>query len=273
MRTISNKDYRLILGFLIGCTLLSSLCFAAEIPEFITDRPDQTESSTTVPYESVQIEIGWTHSERYDDDIETDVLPETLLRYGIVKNLELRFIYDGYFWDNAVSTRSGAREEEGSGDLAVGLKLKLWNEEGWVPEAALLSHVNMPAGKGLFSSERFDPDYRLAFTHTLSDRISFAYNLGQVWSSEEDAAGNIDTRSEFQYTATLGIDLSNRIGCFAEFFGDIPTVDSNGPANSFDGGFTFLIADDVQFDVSSGVGLSDNADDWFLGAGFSIRFK
>lgn len=252
--------------------LVSSSSFAVELPELITDRPDQTESSTTVPYESVQIETGWTHSERYDDDIETDVFPETLVRYGLAEKLELRFIYAGYYWENAVSTDAGAQDDEGSGDLAVGFKLKLWDEEDWLPEAAFVSHVGIPAGKSPFSSERFDPDYRLAFSHTLSDRYSFGYNLGQVWSSEQDADGDRDTRPEFQYTAALGIGLDDKLGCFVEFFGDIPTGDSDGPANYFDGGFTYLVKDNLQLDVSSGVGLSDNADDWFLGAGFSIRF-
>jgi hypothetical protein len=33
-----------------------------------------------------------------------------------------------------------------------------------------------------------------------------------------------------------------------------------------------LIADNVQLDISSGVGLSEDADDLFLATGFSIRF-
>lgn len=257
---------------LVNYALVSTTFFGVEFPELITDRPDQTESSTTVPYESIQIEAGWTHSERYDDDFETDVLPETLLRYGLAGKLELRFIYAGYFWVNAVSTEAGAQDNEGSGDIAVGFKIKLWDEEDWIPEAAFMSHLGMLAGKGLFSSKRFDPDYRLAFWYTLSDRYSFGYNLGQVWSTEEDADGDRDTRPEFQYTAALGIGLSDEFGCFVEFFGDIPTGSSDGPANYFDGGFTYLVANNLQLDVSSGLGLSDNADDWFLAAGSSIRF-
>jgi hypothetical protein len=66
--------------------------------------------------------------------------------------------------------------------------------------------------------------------------------------------------------------MTDKLGCFVEFFGDIPTGSNGGSANSFDGGFTYLIADNLQLDVFSGVGLSGDADDWFIGAGFSIRF-
>lgn len=216
--------------------------------------------------------MGWQHSEEDDDDVETYTFPQTLLRYGFAENLELRLEYGGYIWENAVGSRAGATDSDGSGDLAVGFKLKLRDEKGWLPETALLSHIGLPAGRTPFSSERFDPDYRLSFSHTLSDRLSFGYNLGQAWITEEDAGGDRDTRHEFLYTAALGVGLTDELACFVEFFGDIPTGSNGGPANSFDGGFTYLMADNLQLDISSGVGLSDDADDWFIAAGLSVRF-
>jgi hypothetical protein len=66
--------------------------------------------------------------------------------------------------------------------------------------------------------------------------------------------------------------LTYRLSCFVEFFGDIPTGSDERPANSFDGGLTFLMADNLQLDASSGAGLSDGADDWFLAVGLSVRF-
>lgn len=250
-----SECIKALLILIAGGTLVSSSCLASELPELVTDRPDQTESSTTVPYGSVQIETGWLHSEEDDDDLETDTFPQTLLRYGLADNLELRLNYDGYIWENAAGSRAVATDNEGSGDVAVGFKLKLLEEKGWLPETALVSHIGFPTGKAPFSSERFDPDYRLAFSHTLSDCLSFGYNLGQAWVSEEDAAGDRDTRHQFIYSAALGIGLTDKLGCFVELFGDIPTGSDGGPANSFDGGFTFLMADNLQVDVSSGAGL------------------
>jgi hypothetical protein len=261
-----------LLVLLMGYTLGSRSCVAAEAAERVTDRPDQTEASTTVPYGYAQFEMGWLHSEDDDTELETDVFPQSMLRYGLAEDLELRFSYAGYFWEDGTGSGLAATDNEGSGDIAVGAKIRFWQEDGWLPETALITHLALPSGKAPFSSERFDPDYRLAFTHTLTDRISLAYNLGQAWKSEVDSAGDRDTRSVFQYTSALGIDLTDRLGCFVEFFGDIPTGNSNGPANSFDGGLTYLIADNVQLDVFSGVGLSDEADDWFIGVGFSVRF-
>ena len=110
------------------------------------------------------------------------------------------------------------------------------------------------------------------FSHTLTDRLSFGYNLGAVWGTEEDDSGDRDTLSVFRYTATLGVGLTEQLSGFVEVFGDVPLSASGGPANMFDGGFTYLISDNFQIDVASGVGLSQEADDWFITAGATYRF-
>ena len=38
-----------------------------------------------------------------------------------------------------------------------------------------------------------------------------------------------------------------------------------------DGGFTVLMNNNLQFDIRAGVGLNEDADDVFTGAGFAIR--
>ncbi len=45
-----------------------------------------------------------------------------------------------------------------------------------------------------------------------------------------------------------------------------------GESGPIDGGFTYLVRDTLQLDVAAGVGLSDEADDWFVGIGVSARF-
>lgn len=91
--------------------------------------------------------------------------------------------------------------------------------------------------------------------------------------SEKDSTGDRDTRNQFVYSTALEIGLTEEIGCLVEFFGDIPSSSNGGSANSFDGGFTFLMEENFQLDVSSGVGLSDDTEDCFIPTGFSTRFN
>ncbi len=239
----------------------------AQVPELVTDRPDQTESSETVGPGYVQFEFGWTHSEDDDDaDVTSDSFPETLIRVGVVDNLELRFGFGGYIREDV----DGLGTEDGAGDLSVGLKWRLWEESGWRPQTAVLADTSVPTGQTPFSSERFDPSVRLACSHTLTETLGLGYNLAGIWSSEEDGGEDRDTTASIAYSVVLGVALSDRLGTFVELFGETPT-DEGKPANSFDAGVTYLIADNLQIDVLGGVALSDAADDWFAGAGLVWR--
>jgi len=237
-----------------------------EAPELIGDRPDQTESSETVAPGYVQFELGWTYRENDDGRTSSHAFPETLIRIGVVDRLELRVGFDGYIWADADDTG----RFDGAGDVEIGLKWKLWEESGRRPKTAVLAGTSVPSGEAPFSSERFDPSLRLAFTHTLNETLSLGYNVAGLWATEEDAEGNRDTNAAIAYSAALGIALTNRLGAFIEFFGETPT-DSGAPAHSVDTGLTWLVADNVQIDVVGGIGLSNAADDWFLGAGLTWR--
>ena len=160
----------------------------------------------------------------------------------------------------------------GAGDAAAGVKVALAAEQGRRPESALLVHVGLPVGASEITSDRFDPSWRLSFAHTLSERLSFGYNLGMAWASEETAPGTVETFSFGEYTAALGIGLGDRLGAFVELFGEIPIDAPGGAAHLFDGGFTYLLRPNLQLDLAGGVGLTDDAPDWFVGAGVSWRW-
>ncbi len=98
----------------------------AQIPDLVSDRPDQTESSDTVAPGYVQFELGWTRSRNDENDATLDAFPETLVRAGVTSHLELRFGFDGHLWDEA---GEGGRED-GAGDLGISLKWRLCEEAG-----------------------------------------------------------------------------------------------------------------------------------------------
>ena len=215
----------------------------------------------------VQFEFGWTHAEDDSDaDVTLDSFPETLIRVGVASTLEFRFGFNGFFWEDI----DGVGSNNGAGDLGIGLKWKLWEETGWQPQAAILAGTSVPTGEAPFSSERFDPAFRLACSHTLTETLALGYNLGGLWSTEEDTMGDRDTTASITYSIVLGITLSEQLGTFIEFFGEAPTSEGN-PANSFDGGLTYLIADNLQIDLLGGIALSEAAVDWFVGAGLVWR--
>ncbi|MBW1687343.1 MAG: transporter [Deltaproteobacteria bacterium] len=59
---------------------------------------------------------------------------------------------------------------------------------------------------------------------------------------------------------------------FIEYFATLePSEDED--EHSIDSGVTYLLSDDVQLDLSAGVGLNRAAPDFFISVGFAWRFS
>jgi hypothetical protein len=242
------------------------------LPPLVTDRPDQTESSETVTPGYMQLEVGGSRVDSSDkgDPIDHEfAAPETLIRLGLARALELRLIFDGYQMQDVVSKDGNAN---GFGDTAIGFKYKLFEQDGFIPQTALLAHISMPTGADGHSSEEWDPDFRINMSNELNEMFSLAYNLGVEWETAPSTGGDRDTDSFFIYTVALGIGLTEEWGMFLEFFGDAPLNQRGGDAHSFDAGITYLVHENLQLDTAVGIGLTSEAPDWFATVGFSWRF-
>jgi len=243
---------------------------ASAAQELVTDRPDQTESAVTVDPGFVQLEIGASLTHDGEADVDIFAAPGTLLRIGIAERLELRTGFTGYVSQDQET--EGLFDDSGIGDAELGVKVRLRDEKGRAPEMAVLVAGSLPVGDDAFTSGRVDPSLRLALAHTLAERLGLGYNVGVEWASEPAVDGGTTTLSSYLYTVALGIGLSDRAGAFVELYGEVPGSAPGDPAHTFDGGFTFLLRRNVQLDVAGGVGLTDAADDWFVGVGLSARW-
>lgn len=246
----------------------SRLAADVEPPELVTDRPDQTESSETVPRGWLQLELGASASEDADGS-ETLEAPAALLRIGLADALELRLGWSGW----ATVDPPGAGDTlDGAGDGEIGAKLKLRQGVGAGPTLALLASTSVPIGDDALSSDRFDPSFRLTAAHDLGplglEGIDFAWNLGMAWESVRGSTGS-STLGEIQYTAAAGFPLGDRLGGFVEIFGSEPASRAGGHEASIDGGLTLLLRPTLQLDAFVGAGLTDDAPDWFVGVGVS----
>ncbi len=255
-----------------------------ESPELVTDRPDQTESPNTVPRGYTQLETGLLYIRDEAAGVKVDVFefPSTLVRIGLADKFELRVGWSGYIFED-IEVGGSTFEDDGPGDGELGGKIGLWGPslshgsgKSGNSTGALLVSISLPVGEDNFTSDRFDPSFRLSVGHDLADNLSLGYNLGIEWDSALDESGNDrNTGSDFIYTLVLGFgDVASkpRLGAFVELFGEIPASADGTPRHSLDGGFTYLFRPSVQFDIFGGIGLSDDAPDWFIGSGLSVRF-
>jgi hypothetical protein len=119
-------------------------------------------------------------------------------------------------------------------------------------------------GSKEFHTKLIAPAFRFLMQHTLSNKMMLAYNLGAEWNGD-------NSQHNYIYTLTTGYALTNKLGCYAELYGFIST--QNEADHRFDGGFTYLIKNDMMVDVSGGFGLTDNTHKNYISLGFSYRFK
>lgn len=235
---------------------------AAAPAPLVTDRPDVTESAVVIPGKTVQIETGYSFSDNDEAGVTTRAagFPVTLLRVGLDGKVELRFEWPGLLGER-VETGGTVLETSGAGMPALGAKIRLRSD------LALLVDATVPAGSRAFRSDRIEPQMRLAGARGLTDRLGLGWNAGVVSYTSDD----LHTHAAGRYSVSLGWSVADRTGVFFEAFGRVPLAGPDPTTASFDTGVTFQTSGNVQLDASIGRGLSDHADDWFVGAGISFR--
>ena len=122
---------------------------AQETVELVGDRPDQTESSVTVPHQTLQIETGFffmNNTYGYVKFTQTEY-NGTLLRYGLLKFLELRFGagFEGNNTEILNSADNPAKsKDDGLSPLSVGFKVNLFKGRDIIPPSALIFEATIP---------------------------------------------------------------------------------------------------------------------------------
>ncbi len=243
----------------------------------VTDRPDFTECAVTVPRGHLQLEAGYTYSYDREHHVtnRTHTAPELLLRVGLIDDVELRIGWAGYSWVNQRTpgeTQAGRPVmledwSQGGADQYIGVKWKLFDEEGLRPDFAIIPGMFVPTGGNGFSSGDVDPEIKLAWGYTLTDRLGLAGNLNFATPTE-------DGHRFFQTGASVSLAyaLTDTVGAFAEYFGIYPNASGTDCAHTMNGGLTWQLTPNFQLDWRAGVGLNEEADDFFTGDGFSIRY-
>lgn len=263
----------------IGCrkTLLqwsygTSFGGGADLSEpLVTDRPDFTESASVVGCGVVQLEAGYTYT--YDSTSTTSsheqTYPETLLRVGLLAEW-MEFRLDWTYNDVRETAFGGAiSHTSGSEDISVGVKLALTPQECMLPETALILQSGVPTGATELTADDVLPGITYIYSWALTDYCTTA---GQTQLNRAKDEVTDEPYLEFSQSWTAGFGLTEAVGSYIEWFVLAPDgADTNHTESYLDGGFTYLVTDNLQLDVRGGVGLNQAADDYFVGTGFAVR--
>ncbi len=246
-----KKIYSLII-FILGLNVAY-----AQDEEIETDRPGESQSASIVKQHSMQIEQGF----QVQKDTGVSITESnSLFRYGISKNIELRLEADIMHSPSTKSSPSATELQP----VEIGTKVELCDQKKWLPKTALLVQVGLPfLASSSFKNFNLIPKLRLSFENDLSKIISWNYNAGAEWDGET-------SDPEYIYTFSNVIDFSKKVSGFVEVFGS--AKDHELPQQNIDAGLLLLINKNLKIDISSGAGISKSAPDWAIGIGASLRF-
>lgn len=242
-------------------TISASLISAALAQEepLITDRPDFTESAATIPPGRIQVEGGSTYERT--SSTRTVTGGELLVRIATGKRSELRVGVPSY-----LLVRDAGRTS-GFDDAFLGAKFMLSTDER--RPLALLLGTTLPTGARRVAERKWQPEAVLATGFDVSEGKSISFNLGYARPTDGGARF-----SQIFGSTSLGFDLSDKWGAFAELYVFNRTT-PGGPAQKYaDTGLTYLANPNLQFDARVGFGLGNHTagPDYFYGAGVAQRF-
>jgi hypothetical protein len=234
------KKWKMLI-LVIGSTLAHTISDAQEIN---TDRPDQTESSSTVPARSLQIEsgilVGFSEGSTFS---ERQILaPTTLLRFGLFRFAEIRMLSQVEHYKSI----SNNKEQLGISDFEIGTKIQLFRKAESNTELAILSHLVIPSGSTILTNGTEGVINKLSISHAFTEDFGIGYNLGYNYFG----AGSGD----LTYSLALGYSLSDKVGIYIEPYGELNNMKTY--ISNFDAGFTYLFSELIQADFSFGTGLN-----------------
>jgi hypothetical protein len=251
---MNKKMLKLVFASIVF--MLSLSCYSQNIA---TDRPDQTESSSTIKGNNFQIEsgilIGYTEA---DSKSQRQLLaPTTLFRIGITKCLELRILSQF----ESISDERSSTNIDGISDLEIGTKIQLLQDPTVNTEIALLSHLIIPTGSSKLSLGHYGTINKLCISHVITESVGIGYNVGYNYSGLGDG--------DITYSLAIGFSITDKVGLYMEAYGEL--ADLQHHISNFDAGFTYLMQDHIQADFSFGTGVNHHMN--YLSLGISILFR
>ncbi len=231
-----------------------------------TDRPDFTGTAATVGQGIIQLEMGYTYTKNtYQVNSVVQSFGEPLVRLGVFADwFEVRF---GLF---PLYTNVEGNGSFGWQDSYFGLKIALTEQFKFLPQIAIMPQLSAPTGTADLTDGKILPGINLVYHWELLEMLSLSGSTQFNWAMDEQKKEYIS----WGQSVSFHYSVDEQVGLFAEWYTLFPQNSTTVKTEHYlNGGVTYLLSPDLQFDVHYGVGLTEVSNNYFAGMGFAFRLK
>lgn len=272
MRVLNAAHWPVIALLVIG--LVTTPCAAEDLRDFCPDRPGLGTPTCIVDRGHVVVETGladWTHETETSTRIDTVMLGDVLVRYGLTGTLEAQIGWDGYGIQRKRDRQAGLSERSnGGGDMTLALRQSLRNPDGSGFSFALMPYLTAPTGSDAFSASDWGAGLIVPVSLDLGGGLSLAL------TPQIDAAvdGDGDGRHvAYVSVLGLGVTLSDSVSMALEA-SLARDDDPDEPTTTALAGLALAWQpqDNLQLDAGVVAGLNADSPDVEVYAGLARRF-
>ncbi len=249
-------------GLLVLATTAGAQPAAAALT---SNRPGIADSEALVPAGAIQVEAGvLARGEPPGDDRRwSQTWGQLTFRLGVTPRIEIFSGWDGLSLDR-VRAAGKSRIVSGVGDLRLGAKIAVLNEDRHGLTLTISPTLSFPLGSPSLSTGSYDGSFRLLLARSLPRDWSVSGNVLFLRTSDE--AGRY-----WDNAAMLGVTraFTPSVSAFVEMAGVL--LADQPDAWTIDGGLAWVARPNLQWDISAGHAFHDRGDDWFVSAGITIR--
>jgi len=241
--------------------------------ELATDRPDKTESPTTVDAGHFQIEMDFatfTQDQMNGVSAKTWNIAPFNLRVGLLNDVELSLVFESYVQeDTEDKTEKIMSNLSGVGNFITRLKVNLWGNDGGRTAFAFFPFMKFPTGTGGLNNNSIEGGAIFPFGMTLPAKFELGMETGAVVSRNESSA---NYHEEFVNSITFSREIAGKLSGYCEFFSIVNTERDSSWIGTADFGLTCALTENVQLDCGCNIGVTDAGDDINAFSGLSVRF-
>jgi len=228
-----------------------------------TDRPGQAFTPYAMGKGAFQAETGLVYlgSKDSNPDIRNNSLGLTgFFKHGLSETFELNYGFT--VLNQAIRTDTNDQTDTGVQGINLGGRFNIKSGDGNKPSYGfLISLFFNNFAHSAFRTEHLAPLFLFLYKQSFSDVVSLSGNLGMSWNGDTPDP-------QTNYVINFGFNISGKLSAFVENYG---WIRNEQLVSHFDGGISYLINNNLQFDISGGYGKNNGISDFFAATGISIR--